>query len=74
VIDMSSYVAITRIRINGTLFLPGEHVYGLSDEGAAALVKAGRIEAIGAEPEVAPKGKAAAKYKATPLTPRTKSA
>jgi len=74
VIGMSTYVAITRIRINGTLFLPGDEVMGLSDEGAAVLVKAGRIEAVGAGPDIAPKGKAAAKYKATPLTPRTKSA
>jgi len=63
VIDMSTYFAITRIRINGTLFLPGEHVYGLSAEGAAALVKAGRIEVVGAEPEAAPKGNPAPKSK-----------
>jgi len=61
---MSMYVAITRIRINGTLFLPGEHVYGLSDEGAAALVKAERLEVIPNEPEVTPK---------TAVTPKTKT-
>jgi len=61
--SMSTYFAITRIRINGTLFLPGEHVYGLSDEGAAALVRAGRLEAIPADPEAAPK---------TAVTPKAK--
>jgi len=61
---MSTYFAITRIRINGALFLPGEHVYGLSEAGAAALVKAGRLGVIPSEPEATPK---------TAVTPKTKT-